>query len=93
MRDRCETCRFWKKPWSEKDHEGGCRRFPPVATAYQSGGFMGGEQRLTIWPQTSSQAWCGEYQAGGGATRITRDGPRKPLVEVGRPRRTVTVRS
>lgn len=63
MERTCESCRFWERgnatitrgKW--KDYAAGnCKRNAPIAT----GGLHGPEQ--TLWPQTSVNDWCGEYQ-------------------------------
>jgi hypothetical protein len=51
-RVRCDTCRYWDKARSERDRLlGKCRRAPPGM----------GPHGNTLWPNTSSNDWCGSW--------------------------------
>ena len=57
MDRKCETCRWWdtKLHWKSEGTKGyRCRRRAPV-TSYVP--------RWANWPITSSEAWCGEWEA------------------------------
>jgi hypothetical protein len=73
---KCETCgdcRFWRKNTPAMSGMAGhCRRYPPFApVGWRIYAAHGGRYEAEIesarflndaWPNTSADAWCGEYQ-------------------------------
>lgn len=70
---KCEHCQFWMtlQPGGAQNRTGECRRFPPqlIASVYTDGP---NERRgrghtetysstETVWPETKSADWCGEF--------------------------------
>ncbi len=56
--ERCENCKFWKKT---TEHEGECRRRPPVSSRLV---WPDGEStKSTDFPETHFLEWCGEWKA------------------------------
>lgn len=86
MAERCDNCLFrgtYATGIPASPTRLICRRFPPSSPS-----------RVTMeWnsPIVSPDHWCGEYRRGDGVGVAVTSAPRKPLVEVARVRRTVTV--
>ena len=73
MTECCETCRFFRAPWSAEEDVGACRRFPPVVPCMEPvargvnvaapwavemrGGMLPG------FPLALPESWCGEWRA------------------------------
>ncbi len=63
VEESCGTCRFWKELFSSPGggESGVCRREPPVLVQQPP--------HAAMFPQTESDCWCGEYQAGASCSR------------------------
>lgn len=61
MAQQCKNCRFWQKVARTRMGalQGECRINPPSV-------FPGPEfqaDRVTLWPRTGADEWCGRFQA------------------------------
>lgn len=54
MSESCESCRFSTSADDRLPTSLECRRHPPTG---------GGRRHMAEWPLTSTDAWCGEYEA------------------------------
>lgn len=61
---KCWDCRFWSSDFRDDapdaDHSfsrGECRRHAPIS------GMVGLGRFETLWPQTESDDWCGDFEA------------------------------
>lgn len=52
--EKCENCRFWSK------NDGDCRRYPPVLAPRKEQEII--ESSYGVFPGTSGDDWCGEYE-------------------------------
>lgn len=59
MSPSCETCRFWGQRHPDR---GDCQRHAPVASPRPRMDGLGVTVD-TVWPQTWSNQWCGDYEA------------------------------
>jgi hypothetical protein len=50
----CENCVFSDGDWSDYDHTGKCRRYPPEASPRGRDGFG--------FASTYKHSWCGEHR-------------------------------
>jgi len=68
--DSCSSCRFSAPADDRLPASLECRRNPPVG---------GGRRHMAEWPLTSTDAWCGEFEA-----KVTASKPgRKPRPTAG----------
>lgn len=58
---RCENCVYWCPPSSE------CRRDPPTTYLFDEG-----SEPVSIWPNTSPNSWCGNFNDDWNRTDDTR---------------------
>lgn len=74
MTECCETCRFFRAPWSKEPDIGQCRRFPPTVPCMDAPPSTGRKERkprlvedhgvmLTSYPLALADEWCGEWRA------------------------------
>lgn len=67
---KCENCRFWEQGKTSAPQNGAimgyCRKNPPLATGCLvpklqrvTGKLIPTMAEVTVWPKTSSGAWCG----------------------------------
>ena len=67
----CETCQHWSRWRNAGDaffHLGNCRRLPPIAPEQNIFHVSGERREYTglgrgLWPVTTTDDWCGEYDA------------------------------
>lgn len=55
--ERCKTCRFWGSRVDDWSGYSACRRYPPTNKEHPH------VAPVAIWPKTSGDQWCGEWQA------------------------------
>ena len=71
MKERCENCRFWRRPEAQAEKAAGnCRRYAPRPWG---AGYVGVDTLVdeslkrkfcsdAMWPTTYGDEWCGEWQ-------------------------------
>lgn len=64
--ENCKNCKFWIS-YKGTGFDGYCRRYAPQVIASVSGGGAAtvigiSTDAKTVWPETSYDDWCGEYQ-------------------------------
>lgn len=66
--ERCGTCRFWRRGADEEGYDSAfCHRNAPVLvqgmiTKDEFGELAGSMFSWAVFPRTSDDDWCGEYQ-------------------------------
>ncbi len=63
MTDTCGTCKFWR-PSVDGSDIGECRRLAPttITIGWDREEFDGDQnRRRSVWPDTLTGDWCGDY--------------------------------